>query len=88
MILTFLLGAAAGFAAPHVSPHLRAAVERGARDAVDIGESEAGLLTLALLLLLVALVTGGGASVALLLGAVVGVAAMPAIAAIQGRDAE
>lgn len=88
MFFTFLLGAAAGFATPYVEPIVRQTVEQVARDRMTIGEHQFDTLTLVLLLLLAALVTGAGGSVALLVGALVGVLAKPVIAAIQGSSGE
>lgn len=88
MILTFLLGVAAGFATPFVEPFVRDAIAKIALDEVPISDREFDLLTLVLLLLLAALLTGGGSSLALLVGALVGVFGKRIVAAIQGKGGD
>ncbi len=85
MLFTFILGALAGFAVPYVEPFVKNAMERVALAKIPISETEFDLLTLVLLLLLGALVTGGGSSLALLAGALLGVFGKRIVAAIQGR---
>ncbi len=85
MLITFILGALAGFATPYMEPHVRRAMEQVALAKIPISETEFDLLTLALLLLVAALVTGGGSSLALLTGALLGLFGKRIIAAIQGK---
>ncbi len=85
MLFTFILGALAGFAVPYVEPFVKNAMERVALAKIPISETEFDLLTLVLLLLLGAHVTGGGSSLALLAGALLGVFGKRIVAAIQGR---
>jgi hypothetical protein len=86
MLFTFLLGAAAGFAVPYVEPHVKTAMEQVALAKIPISETEFDLLTLVLLLLVAALVTGGGPSITLLVGALVGVFGKRIITLAQGRS--
>jgi hypothetical protein len=85
MILTFLLGALAGFAVPFAEPHVKRALEQVALNEIEVETTEIDLLTLVLLLLGAALLTGGGNSLALLVGALVGVFGKRIVAAIQGK---
>ncbi len=86
MLLTFILGALAGFAVPYVEPHVASAVARVAPENLPLTEVEVSLLTLVGLLLVAALVTGGVSSLSLLAGALVGVFGPRIIAAVQGRS--
>lgn len=88
MIVTFILGALAGFATPYVEPHVKRAMEQVALAKIPISETEFDLLTLVLLLLAAAVVTGGGSSLALLAGALLGVFGKRILAVAQGRSTE
>lgn len=88
MFITFILGALAGFATPYVEPHVRNAMEQVALAKIPISETEFDLLTLVLLLLAASLVTGGGSSIALIVGALLGVFGKRLVALAQGKDAE
>ena len=88
MIITFLLGALAGFAVPYAEPQVRRIVEQIALAELPVEDSEFDLLTLVLLLLLASLITGIGNSAALLVGALVGVFGKRIVAAIQGRGGD
>lgn len=86
MIFAFLLGAAAGVATPYAEPHVRKAMENVALKKLDVAEREMDLVTFALLLLLAAVVSGSGNSIALMLGAILGVFGKRIVKAIQGDD--
>lgn len=86
MLFTFILGAGAGFAVPYVEPFVKNAMEQVALAKIPISETEFDLLTLVLLLLIASVLTGGGSSLALLGGALLGVFGKRIIAAIQGRS--
>ena len=88
MIITFILGALAGYAVPHVEPHVKRAVEQVALKEIEVAASEMDLVTLVLLLLAAALLTGGGNSLALLVGALVGLFGTRIVAALQGRGGD
>ena len=73
MIFTFILGAIAGFIVPWVEPFVRQGIEQIALKEIPISDTEFDVLTLVLLLLLVSVLTFGNSSIALLLGALLGV---------------
>ena len=85
MIFTFLLGFAAGALTPFAEPAVRQALENVALSKIPVEKSEMDLLTLVLLLLAAAVLTGGGSSLALLVGALLGVFGKRILAALQGR---
>lgn len=85
MIFTFLLGLAAGALTPVVEPFVKQALEGVALSKVQIERSEMDLLTLVILLIVAALLTGGGSSIALLVGALVGIFGKRIITAIKGQ---
>lgn len=85
MILAFILGALAGLAVPYLEPHVKAALDRIALKEIEVAPGEIDLVTLALLLLVAALLSGGDDAIALMLGALVGVFGKRILAAIQGR---
>jgi len=85
MIITFILGLIAGFVTPMLEPVVRQALENVTLAKSQVSESEFDLLTLILLLLVAALITGGDHAFALLLGALVGVFAKRLIAIAQGK---
>lgn len=84
MIITFLLGVIAGFITPMVEPQVRQALEKLALQKIDVEERELDMVTLVLLLLAAALVTGAGNSLALLVGAFLGIFGKRILAAIKG----
>ena len=86
MLITFLLGIAAGYVTPMAEPHVRRALEGVVLAKIDIARSEFDMLTLVLLLLAAALVTGGGSSLALLAGALLGLVGKRILARIQGKE--
>jgi Na+/H+-dicarboxylate symporter len=86
MFFAFLFGAAAGVATPYAEPHLRKAMENVALKKLDLAEREMDLLTLVLLLLVAAALSGAGNSLALMLGALVGLLGKRIIKLIQGDD--
>jgi hypothetical protein len=64
---------------------VKRALEQVALKEIEVETTEIDLLTLVLLLLVAALLTGGGNSLALLVGALVGVFGKRIVAAIQGK---
>jgi hypothetical protein len=73
MIWSFLLGAVAGFVTPMVEPYVRRAMEGVALAKIPISDTEFDVLTLVILLIVAALLSFGAPTLALLLGALVGV---------------
>jgi hypothetical protein len=84
MIVPFLLGLGAGALTSFVEPVVREAMTRATLSKLDIEPGEMDLLTLALLLLAAAILSGGQSSVALILGALLGVFGNRILAMIQG----
>jgi hypothetical protein len=84
MIFTFLLGIAAGALTPVAEPHVHRMIESLALARIEVEKSEIDLVTLVLLLLLAALLSGGDNSFALLLGALLGLFGKRILDAIQG----
>jgi hypothetical protein len=85
MVSALILGALAGFAVPYVEPQVKSAVEQVAQAKIEVAPGEMDLVTLVLLLLAAAVLTGGDDAFALLIGAFLGVFGKRIVAAIQGR---
>ncbi|MEJ6391736.1 hypothetical protein V8J82_00630 [Gymnodinialimonas sp. 2305UL16-5] len=87
MIWSFILGAVAGVLTPTFEPMVRRAMEQIALAKIPISETEFDLLTLVLLLLVAAILTFGHSSIALLLGALVGLFGKRIVAKVRGGGA-
>ncbi len=89
MILTFLLGLAAGALVPIAEPRVRAMVEGMAGRKIEIKDSEFDLLTLLILMLIAAvlstLLTHFGGAISLIIGAGLGVFGKRILAASKGE---
>jgi hypothetical protein len=88
MIVPFLLGLGAGALTSFVEPVVREATTRATLSKLNIEPGEMDLLTLALLLLAAAILSGGQSSVALIFGALLGVFGNRVLALIQGRKGD
>ena len=76
MLVTFILGLAAGAGAPHAEPHLKAALSGALPPGRPMGATELRLFSFAACLVVAAVLSaifGSGSAVALTLGAALGV---------------
>jgi hypothetical protein len=88
MVLTFMLGALAGLAVPHVEGHVKQALDRLAPAEIEVAAAEVDMLTLLLLLLAAAVLTGGEHAAALILGALAGIFGQRVVAATRNGRGE
>ncbi len=90
MILTLILGMAAGAGAPYLEDQVKRALENIALAGAPLSALELRVASFALLLFgaaILAWLFGNGSAIALSLGAVLGVAAPRIIEAVQNRKA-